>query len=117
MDVNLPQVIVEYLIKCGISEKEVNKCTLDTRLYQDLGIYGEIAEECIETLRAAYCVDLDTFDFDKYFPQEYPGATRLSKFLLWQFPFVGCLVRHKIAYRPVTLRMIGDVIRSKRWLD
>lgn len=108
--------LVEFLKLCGLRKSRIDSCDLDTRLYHDLGIYGEVADGCVEILAKTYQVDITNFDFDEYFPHEYPGKTRLSQFILWQIPFARHFVESKANYKPITLGMIEDIIHSKQWL-
>lgn len=34
----------EYLERCGLSESKIRQCSGSTRMYHDLGLYGDIAE-------------------------------------------------------------------------
>ncbi|MTI19462.1 DUF1493 family protein, partial [Fulvivirga sp. RKSG066] len=38
----------------------------DTRLYEDLGVYGDDAAELLYTYSREFQVDLKSFDIDKY---------------------------------------------------
>lgn len=111
----LPPVLADFLRLCGLRKSRIDSCDLDTRLYHDLGIYGEVAEDCMEVLVDTYKVDMTNFDFEAYFPLEYPGKTGLSRFLLWQIPFARRFVESKANYNPLTLRMIEAIIHSKQW--
>jgi hypothetical protein len=112
---NLPQAIREYLKICGLSEEKIGRCNMMTRLYHDLGIYGEVAESYMEVLVDSFNVDLTTFLFERYFPLEFPGRSCLSRYLLWQIPFARRLAEKRATYDPVTLEMIDTAIRTKKW--
>lgn len=107
----------EYLVRCGLSESKIARCSSNTRLYHDLGIYGEIAEGFIGVLINNYRVDMSGFEFDKFFPPEFPGGNSFSRIFLWIIPLASSFVRWRSAYAPITLGMIDRVIQSKRWCD
>lgn len=108
-----------YLEKCGHSKREIKTFNLDTRLYHDLFIYGDIAESYIEVMAEDFNVDVSNFDFHAYFPVEFPGKTRVSGFLIALCPF--WLRRRYLHpgenYKPLTLRMIQTALDSKKWDD
>ena len=111
----LPLLLVNFLKMGGIRQSQIDKCDLDTRLYHDLGVYGEAAEDCMAVLAETYQVDLTNFDFEVYFPPEYPGKTGLSRALLWQIPFARYFAEKNANYEPLTLAMIETIIHSKQW--
>ncbi len=54
----------DYLKRCGLSEAKIAQCSGGTRMYHDLGLYGDIAEACIGVLADHYDVDLSGFEFE-----------------------------------------------------
>ncbi|PRG39075.1 hypothetical protein C6T68_09900 [Burkholderia multivorans] len=107
----------EYLKQCGFSKRVITKCTLDTRLYHDLEVYGDVAEGCITVLCEQYHVDISGFEFDKYFPPEFVGENPFIRTLLWAVPFLGWTVRRRGKYSALTMRMIDNAIRTGRWQE
>lgn len=105
----------EYLKHCGLSDGKLAKCNGDTRLYQDLDIYGDIAEAYMEVLADRYHVDMTDFEFDKFFPPEFAGKNALTRALLWIAPFAGNVARQRSEYPPLTLSRLDQVIHIKRW--
>jgi hypothetical protein len=105
----------EYLKRCGLSEKNIAQCGGNTRMYHDLGLYGDIAEAYMGVLVDHYQVDLSGFEFEKFFPPEFAGKNMLTRALLWIAPFAGDAARQRGEYSPLTLGMIECVIRTKRW--
>jgi hypothetical protein len=105
----------EYLKRCGLSESKIAQCNGSTRLYHDLGLYGDIAEAYIGVLPDHYHVDLSGFEFEKFFPPEFAGKNMLIRALLWIVPFAGNAARQRNEYLPLTLEMIERAMRSKRW--
>lgn len=105
----------EYLKRCGLSESKIAQCNGGTRMYHDLGLYGDIAEACMEVLAKDYRVDLSGFEFEKFFPQEFAGKNVLARALLWLVPFAGNVARQQGEWLPLTLERIDQAISSKRW--
>ncbi len=107
--------LYDYLKRCGLSEIEIAQCSGSTRMYHDLGIYGDIAEAYMEVLAECYHVDLSGFEFEKFFPHEFSRGNALTRALLWILPFAGKAARLRNEYLPLTLERIDRVIRSRRW--
>lgn len=105
----------EYLKRCGVPESKIMQCNGRTRMYHDLGIYGDIAEACMEVLAEHYHVDLSNFDFEKFFPHEFAGKNMLTRFLLWIVPFAGNASRQRGEWLPLTLERVDRAIHNKRW--
>ncbi len=105
----------EYLKRCGLSESKVAQCSGSTRMYHDLGLYGDIAEAYIGVLTEHYHVDLSGFEFEKFFPPEFAGKNMITRALLWIVPLAGNAARQRSERLPLTLDMIDRAIRSKSW--
>jgi hypothetical protein len=105
----------EYLKRCGLSEKKLAQCSGSTRMYHDLGIYGDIAEAYMEELVERYQVDLSGFEFEKFFPHEFAGRSALTRILLWITPFAGKASRRRGEWLPLTLERVDRAIQSKKW--
>lgn len=105
----------EYLKHCGLPANKIAQCSSDTRMYHDLGLYGDIAEAYMEVLAERYHVDLNGFEFEKFFPREFAGKSALTRALLWILPFASKAVRQRDEYLPITLEKIDRAIRSRRW--
>lgn len=105
----------EYLKRCGLSERKIARCNRNTRMYHDLGLYGDIAEAYMEELATHYHVDLSAFEFDKFFPPEFAGGNAVLGALLSLFPFVGYMSRQRKQYSPLTLRMIETAMHARQW--
>ena len=113
---NLPEELKAYLAKCGFSASEIAKCRLETRLYQDLGIYGDIAESYMEVLADSFNVDLSGFLFDKYFPLEFSGDSSFTRFLTTYIPWGKWIYHKNHSYNPMTLEMILNAIKCGKFL-
>jgi len=113
----LPEIVRKYLKSCGLRNNRINRCTLETRLYHDLDIYGDEAEGYMDALVNLYHVDLTDFVFEKYFPPEFIGRNVLERTLIHAVPFVGHYLRRKLSLCPVTLAMIERSIKEKSWVD
>jgi hypothetical protein len=104
-----------YLKRCGLSENKIAQCNGATRLYHDLGLYGDIAEAYMEALENHYHVDMTGFEFEKFFPPEFSGKNALTRILLWAIPFASHAARQRSKCLPLTLERIDRAMRSKRW--
>lgn len=109
--------IFPYLRALGYSERRIAAMNAGTRLYHDLGIYGDDAIEYMQLLQTKFGVDLSGLDVDRYFPPEFEGRNKLAAFLLTLIPFSGFLLRRRRTYPPLTLAMIDSSLRAKRWTD
>lgn len=89
---------------------------MDTRLYHDLGIRGDEAWAYLETLKRDFDVDLTEFDFEVYFPAEFPGETFLEQVFGWLFPWTRKGLAPE-SFAPLTLRMIDRAIDRGRWSE
>lgn len=114
VDNTISQQTKAYLSMCGLSAKSISKFTRDTRLWHDLGIYGDIAEGNLECLHDHFGVDLTEFDFEKYFPVEFIGNSVVTSILIRMVPFLGDYFRRRVELTPLTLGMIEDAITNKR---
>jgi hypothetical protein len=111
----MPVELKAYLAKCGLAKQVINKCTLETRLYHDLGIYGDIAEAFMEVLADSYKVDLANFAFYKYFPAEFDGNSWLARFLTTYIPWGKRLYQKSHVYAPLTLKMLLGAISNGKF--
>ncbi len=107
--------VEKYLRQCGMSERKILNSNSETRLYHDLNIYGDIAETFVEVLESDYSVDLTSFVFDRYFPEEYIGDTALQAFIYQVVPFLGKRKRYTRNFEPIRLSDLEMIIRSKSW--
>jgi hypothetical protein len=96
--------LLAYLERCGLSKRKIAQCNGGTRMYHDLGLYGDIAEAYMEELNDHYHVDLSDFEFHKFFPPEFAGKNALVAALLSILPFGGYVARQRGEYLPLTLR-------------
>lgn len=117
MPSTLTPEIIDYLRSCGISDRVINECTPDTRMWHDLGLYGDIAESCMSLLAEKYGVNLGGFLFDRFFPQEFVGRGAFTRTIFWLFPFVGSIQRKCEQHSPLTLHMINEAMLSRRWVE
>ena len=119
LDAEFSDILVAYLEKCGCSKRSIHKYNLETRLYHDLRIYGDVAEGFIEVLSGEFGVDISDFYFHAYFPVECPSKTFLGGILMSLTPH---WIRRRYVhpdkqFRPLTLRMIQTALIEKRWVE
>jgi hypothetical protein len=109
--------VFSYLRELGYSERRIASMSMNTRLFHDLGIYGDSAIEDTQLLLEKFGVDLSGFDFAKYFPPEFEGRNKFEAFLITCVPFLTMVLRKRRVYFPLTLDMIDRSIRAKRWIE
>ncbi len=115
MKSDTPEEASKFLQRFGIPAKRLAQCDGATRIFHDLGIYGDDAIEFIEELAKVYEVDLTDFEFDRYFPPEFHGRTTLEAALLSLIPFGHDIARRRTRYLPLTVFMLDRVIRARSW--
>lgn len=103
---------LEVLKKCGYSDSKINKFSGQTRLYHDLGMWGDDSIEFLELIEKDYNVDLSNFPLDDYFrPEFYHGPANWKKRLKWLI-----LGREKRkSYKEFTLNMLERTLATKKW--
>jgi hypothetical protein len=101
-----------FIETSGLSDYFKGDRDLELRLYHDLGIYGDIAESYIETLRDNCNVDVTDFVFSDYFPEEFAGKNQLQKIIFSLVPFIRSKVEDRKGYKPLTFLMLKDAIRK-----
>ncbi len=103
-----------YIFKAGLADYYKSDSDLKLRLYHDLGIYGDVAEGCIETLRDDFNVDVSNFKFDDYFPEEFYGDNPLEKILFSLIPFIGSIKKNRKKFKPITFERIKSALIDGR---
>ena len=115
MNEKLPANVQRYLERCcGLSQRKIRKCHMNTRMFHDLWIYGEIAEDCILELRDKFHVNIDGFDFYRHFPTEFYEQNIFLCLFYQGVPFVRWFFDKPDKYAPLTLGMIEHAIINKK---
>jgi hypothetical protein len=109
--------VFSYLGKLGYSERHIAYMSMNTRLFHDLGAYGDSAIEDMQLVEEEFGVDLSGFEFAKYFPPEFEGRNGLEAFLISCIPFANRLIRNRRSYAPLTLGMIEQSMQAGRWTE
>ena len=52
-------------------DRQTSRLDAETLLFHDLGIHGEMAEDCMNVLHENFGVNLDEFRFEEYFSGEF----------------------------------------------
>jgi hypothetical protein len=52
--------VYAYLKELGYPERKIANWSMETRMYHDLGLYGDSAIEDVELLTGRFCVDMST---------------------------------------------------------
>jgi hypothetical protein len=112
-DSQLPIALESLLRDSGVSEREIRHAQLSTRIYHDLGLYGDTAWWFAEELGKR--IDMSSFCFEHYFPPEFYGEGALARFFYAMVPFTSWIRRKKDEYTPVTLSMILHFMNEGRW--
>lgn len=111
----LPRWFSDFLLNAGIPKKEVEASTLQTRIYHDLGLYGDIAYWLVEDI--AKQVDMKQFSFERYFPPECYGESFFGRMMYSLCPFIGAARRSREKYEPLTLQVILESLERGKWED
>jgi Protein of unknown function (DUF1493) len=112
-ETEIPSDFVHFLQNAGISNKAIKRSTLRTRLYHDMGLYGDTARWFVEEL--ARKVDMSQFSFERYFPPEFYGENWVTGLFFGFVPFASA--RKRESYEPVTLGMVLQSLESGKWVD
>lgn len=125
----LGSVIVVFLKKARFSEKEMALLTYDTRLFHDLNLFGDTAEDVLEILQREFNVNMSSFQFNKYFPakfsQDVKYIDKLNALLFFKLNIIArnyfISIKEKVdkiygTYHPITLDMIEMSIMEKKWV-
>ncbi|MFT4925134.1 MAG: hypothetical protein ACI8WB_001224 [Phenylobacterium sp.] len=109
---NADDTFDNFIIDSGLSDYYKTEPDLELRLYHDLGIYGDIAESCIEILKDSYNVDVSSLNFDDYFPAEFSGQNQFQKILFSFIPFLQSKTGNKRNFKPLTFLMISNALKT-----
>lgn len=78
-----------------------------TRIYHDLFISGDDADELLEKIHAKFGTEFEELDFSAYFPEETDS-------FIWHF---AMRLGVKCKKKEMTIGHLLDVIRKKAWFD
>jgi len=109
----LPDSLVALLKNSGLSDQALRRSSLDTRVYHDLGFYGDPAWWFVEEL--GKLIDMSKFNFDHYFPPECYGESFVAGIAYGMVPFANWLRRRNGRYAPLSMRMIARCIENGSW--
>jgi hypothetical protein len=113
MPAPLSQALIHHLQRCGYKSVDLENWSGETRLFQDIGLYGDNAADDLELLRREFAIDFEGFPFSKYFPNDFSFS--------WQTFVLNFFWRSRWAeevrgrYPPLTLEMLDVAIREKKW--
>jgi Protein of unknown function (DUF1493) len=109
MNNDLDQRTVDYLRRCGHSDRAIASYSKETRLFHDLDLLGDTAFENLQVLSKDFGVDFTGFDFYQHFPTELALDALLVGFYR-QFRLNRCVDSLMSKYKPITIGMIQDAI-------
>jgi hypothetical protein len=99
-----------FLVRCGFKAEEIAGMTLETRLLHDLGLDGDNFFDTVATLQHEFGVDLSGLKWSRYAPTEGEKLFPLSV-----IKSIRNLVGRPQEYDPLTLGMIAEALRQKKW--
>lgn len=108
----IPPKALEWLVACQYPRELIDSYRTETRLVQDIGIVGHALEEQLQILRDVFQVDFSGVSVAKYFPSSL--GTEALIISVW--PRSSWAKRVLERYPPITLGMIDEAIRNKRWV-
>ncbi len=111
----IPDTLAAFLSDFGLSKGEIKKSNMDTRLYHDLGIYGDTAWWFVEEL--AKKVDMSHFYYERYFPPEFSGEGFLQRAFFSMVPFASFIRRRRESFTSITIRMVAESLEKGEWID
>lgn len=112
MITSVSPLVAKHLKRCGYSFDKIAQFNVDTRLFQDIGLFGDNAYDELTLLRNEFDIDFSSFDFKKYFPGNF-GFEPLILVTFWNSKWAN---RIKQKYVPITLGMLEAVIQKKKWV-
>lgn len=104
--------VLEWLVACQYPQPLIDSYSTKTRLVQDIGIVGHALEEQLQVLRDVFHVDFSGTSFAKYFP----SPLGLEAVIISVWPRSGWAKKILERYPPITLGMVDEAIRNKRWM-
>jgi len=110
----LGEVIVSHLREQGYKRKDIDQFSYETRFYHDMNVWGDDVDSWLLDLKALG-IDISDFQFDDYFPMEFPSAPLWRRILSMVVPFTEVRQKPKENYKPLTLKMIEDILIAKDW--
>jgi hypothetical protein len=106
----------DFLRACGFSKEIIDSATPQTRILHDLGQTGDDFLDTIEVLHTKFDVDLSQMDWRRYTPTELHWDSLVFRDKRVFGFFSPAYVERRLAkYEPVTLAMIEEVLRTKKW--
>ncbi|GHU12339.1 hypothetical protein FACS1894185_6680 [Betaproteobacteria bacterium] len=114
----LDEVLTACLKEWGYPFTEISLLTNETRLLHDLDMWGDDILEFFEMLQEEFGVDFSSFQMEKYFPLEFSkeGNVLVDRALCFAFFWKKAVERVLNKYPEVTLGMISDIIKEKKWI-
>lgn len=112
IECSFPSEFLKFLTKTGFDTYCKSEQDLDKRLYHDLDIDEDVAEEILAVLEKEYNVDVSHFDIKLFFPPEFKGRNQFERIVFWLLPVLERFFFDKDKYKPFTFRMISDAISS-----
>lgn len=113
------QVLAE-IIELARNQTGANTITANTRLYADLGMTGDDAQEFITAFAVKYDVDMESFIWLRYFDDEGSDMMAPAMALIASVLSPSFAVRWQAAHaaeREITIGHLVDVVSERTWRD
>jgi hypothetical protein len=108
----IPPKALEWLEACQYPRELIDSYREETRLVQDIGIVGHTLEGQLQILRDVFHVDFSGVSVAQYFP----SPLGIEALVISILPRSGWAKRVLERYPPITLGMIDEAIKNKRWV-
>jgi hypothetical protein len=113
------QVLAE-IIELARNQTGANTITANTRLYADLGMTGDDAQEFMTAFAVKYDVDMESFIWLRYFDDEGSDMMAPAMALIASVLSPSFAVRWQAAHdaeREITIGHLVDVASERTWRD
>ncbi len=81
LQIKVEDPVHSYLLKLDYSEADIARMSMNTRMFHDLGVYGDTSEDLMWVLKQKFAVDLSRLRLDRYFPPEFECANKWDAFV------------------------------------
>lgn len=108
---NSTPLVAKWRLSCGYAPANLARLSGGTRLFHDIGLYGDNAADELKILHDEFGVDFSSFNFRKYFP----GNFGLEALFLTLAPKSKWADGIRQKYPPITFDMLEEAIHKQKW--
>lgn len=105
-EITIEEIITFISIRCGRIP-----LTIDSVIFEDLGINGWDAALLMEDLAIEFNISLESFEYNKY----YLSESELSN--IFRSIFYALFKKDKLPYKTFTIRHLMKVVEKGSWFD